>query len=59
MFFKKKHECWMEVTQVTIEIIQDRKYTHILKICTTCGDWDVETVSGTWKVEDFKLKKDK
>lgn len=55
MFFKKKHECWMDVTHVTHEIINNRYVTNVLKICPVCGDWDVETVSGTWKVEDFKV----
>lgn len=58
MIFKKKHKCWMEVTQVTHEKIQNRGYTHILKTCTTCGDWDVETLPGLWEVEDFKLKQE-
>lgn len=54
LFKKSKHECWMTTVAVTHETINGQVYTHCLKRCKECGDWEVETVAGTWTVDQIE-----
>lgn len=53
-FWKKKHECWMDVKGVDHEEIDGRRYTHVLKVCPKCGEWEVETIVGSWDYDEFE-----
>lgn len=58
--FKKKHECDDMQPVAVSHGKPGTDVTHVLKLCPTCGDWDVDTLAGYWTIDQFILNnKDK